>query len=388
MVSQPTLSAVLAAHTATAHTQINRRVRVKFNCAAWCITLSTAWSRFATIKRDRNEAEECELARRAVDELVHLVGGDHQNVACTALVKCAVVLDACRAAREDDFMFIVVLMSRGHSTGGNGVVTHREGWGAVRASHHEAHRDSARTRHRDRDRIDLFETSLEHGRQSSGYVLTVAKLRIKGFPLGAWQTNCWLVWIDDDAARPGWIIDTGDHPAPLLDAIRTHGITVGAILFTHAHLDHIMGLEEIIAAVGEIPRYAHTAEHAWFGDPQLNLSAFADVAPVSVRAPTHALNDGDTPTLGATQWRVVHTPGHSPGSVSFICDAAKVVIAGDTLFAGSIGRSDFASGDGALLLESIRTKLLALPDAFVVHPGHGPSTTIGRERISNPWLQQ
>ncbi|MSR69180.1 MAG: MBL fold metallo-hydrolase [Phycisphaerales bacterium] len=215
----------------------------------------------------------------------------------------------------------------------------------------------------------------------------MAKLRIKGFPLGAWQTNCWLIWIDDDPIRPGWIIDTGDHPAPLLEALRAQAITVQAILFTHAHLDHIMGLEEVVAAVGECPRYAHPLEREWFGDPQLNLSAFADVAPVSVRAPTHELKDGEVLSLGATKWRVVHTPGHSPGSVSFVCDAAKVVIAGDTLFAGSIGRSDFASGDGALLLDSIRGKLLALPDDFVVHPGHGASTTIGTERVSNPWLQ-
>ncbi len=215
----------------------------------------------------------------------------------------------------------------------------------------------------------------------------MAKLRIKGFPLGAWQTNCWLVWIDDDPVRPGWIIDAGDHPAPLLEAVRAHGITVQSILFTHAHLDHIMGVEEVVAAVGECPRYAHPLEHAWFGDPQLNLSAFAGVDPVSVRAPTHSLVEGDLLKLGATEWRVAHTPGHSPGSVSFICDGAKVVIAGDTLFAGSIGRSDFASGDGPLLLDSIEQKLLTLADDFVVHPGHGPSTTIGRERVDNPWLK-
>ena len=318
---------------------------------------------------------------------MQVVGGDQQNVPGLAIVKRPVIFNAGLSTRNDDFMFIVVLVAGGHTSGSDGVVTHRERRRRIGAPNHQSHRDATRASHRNRDWVDLFDASLEHERKSSGYVLTVAKLRIKGFPLGAWQTNCWLVWIDDDPIRPGWIIDVGDQPAPLLEAVRAQGITVQAILFTHAHLDHIMGLETVIAALGDLPRYAHALEHAWFGDPQLNLSAFADVAPVSVRAPTHALADADVLSLGPTQWRVVHTPGHSPGSVSFVCDAAKVVIAGDTLFAGSIGRSDFASGDGPLLIRSIREKLFVLSDDFVVHPGHGPSTTIGRERVSNPWLQ-
>lgn len=318
---------------------------------------------------------------------MHVVGCDQQNVSGLAVVKRPVILHAGLTACNDDLMFVVVLVARGHPSRSDCVMSHRKVRRRIGAPHHQTHRNATRPSHRNRDWIDLFDASLEHGRKSSGYVLTVAKLRIKGFPLGAWQTNCWLVWIDDDPVRPGWIIDAGDQPAPLLEAVRAQGITVQAILFTHAHLDHIMGLERVVAALGDLPRSAHALEHAWFGDPQLNLSAFSDVPPVSVRAPTHALSDGDVLTLGTTHWRVVHTPGHSPGSVSFVCDAAKVVIAGDTLFAGSIGRSDFASGDGPLLIRSIREKLLVLSDDFVVHPGHGPSTTIGRERVSNPWLQ-
>lgn len=220
----------------------------------------------------------------------------------------------------------------------------------------------------------------------------MAKLRIKGIPLGAWQTNAWLIWVEGGSSKPGWIIDPGDNPTALLEVVGAHDIQIDAVLFTHAHLDHIMGLEAVMSFVGkhqagEVPIYAHPLEHAWFGDPQLNLSAFAEVPPVSVRAPTRTLEEGDELSLGPTRWKVIHTPGHSPGSVSFVCDEAKVVIAGDTLFAGSVGRSDFPTSDPQALDHSLRQKLMKLSDEFVVHPGHGPSTTIGRERISNPFVQ-
>ncbi len=318
---------------------------------------------------------------------MHSIWIDHQDVARVARVKLAVIFDARLTTSDDDLVFIVVLMPWSISTRGNCVMTHRKIWCAILSSNHQAHRNSLRSRKINRHWIYFFNTPLQHEVKVSVYVLTVAKLRIKGFPLGAWQTNCWLVWIESDDLRPGWIIDAGDAPEPLLDAIRIHGITVQAILFTHAHLDHIMGLEKILAVLGDLPRYAHPLEHAWFGHPQMNLSAFAEVDPVSVSAPTHTLGEGDELTLGPSRWRVLHTPGHSPGSVSFVCDDAKVVIAGDTLFAGSVGRSDFPTSDPAALDDSLRQKLLALPDEYVVHPGHGPSTTIGRERLSNPFLQ-
>lgn len=364
------------------------RVREQEDSSAVCISArSTSRSRFAAIKTDWYETDESQIFITVVHELMHAIGIDHQDVARTARVKLAVEFDACLTTSDDDLVLVVVLMSRRVSARCDGVVTHRKGWSAILSPHHQTHRHSLSSRKINCDWIHFFYASLQHERQGSDYVLTVAKLRIKGFPLGAWQTNCWLVWMETDSLRPGWIIDTGDNPEPLLDAIRTHGITPQAILFTHAHLDHIMGLAKVIAAVGDIPRHAHPIEHAWFGDPQLNLSAFAEVPPVSVSAPTHAIQDGDELMLGSTRWRILHTPGHSPGSVSFVCDDAKVVIAGDTLFAGSVGRSDFPTSDPAALDDSLRRTLLALPDDYAVHPGHGPSTTIGRERRSNPFLQ-
>ena len=216
----------------------------------------------------------------------------------------------------------------------------------------------------------------------------MATVRIKGIPLGAWQTNAWLVWIEGGARRPGWIIDPGDAPGALLRAVAEHAIEVEAILLTHAHLDHIIGLDAVSAALGDPPVYAHPLEKGWCGDPQLNLSAFAGIDPVSVRAPTHTMEKGDVLTLGPTKWKVLHTPGHSPGSVTLYCAQASVAIVGDTLFAGSIGRSDFPTSDPDALMRSISDELLALPDETAVHPGHGPSTTIGAERRTNPFLTE
>lgn len=318
---------------------------------------------------------------------MHVIGLDHQDVASAARVKCAVIFHARLSTGDDHFMLVIVFMPRRIAASRDGVVSHRESWRAISASHHHSHRHALGAGHLNVNRIYFFDAALQHGWQITDYVLPVAKLRIKGFPLGAWQTNCWLIWVEGEEHRPGWIIDAGDNPAQLIDAARANNVAVQAILFTHAHLDHIMGLGQLIAAFGAVPRYAHAVEHAWFGDPQLNLSAFAEVGPVSVAAPTHTIADGDELTLGPTRWRVMHTPGHSPGSVSFVCDGAKFVIAGDTLFAGSVGRSDFSTSDPALLDDSLRRKLLSLPDDFAVHPGHGPSTTIGRERASNPFLQ-
>jgi glyoxylase-like metal-dependent hydrolase (beta-lactamase superfamily II) len=214
----------------------------------------------------------------------------------------------------------------------------------------------------------------------------VATLHIQGFPLSDWQTNSYLVWIEHQGRKPAWIVDVGDRPAALLDAVRRSGAEVEAILFTHAHLDHIMGLPEVLRALGDLPRYAHAAEHSWFADPLLNLSALADVPPVSVAQPTGTLAEGDAWKLGPTSWRVLHTPGHSPGSISLVCDEASAAIVGDTLFAGSVGRSDFPTSDPRQLNASL-ARLLQLDDRFAVHPGHGPSTTIGAERRGNPFLR-
>ena len=216
----------------------------------------------------------------------------------------------------------------------------------------------------------------------------MARLRIRGVPLGAYQTNAYLLWVDSPE-RPCWVIDPGEGASEaLLPIIRAEGLHVQAILCTHAHHDHMAGLESLRSALGELPLYGHAAEQSWYGDPSMNLSAYLDGPPSSARAPDRPLAEGDVLSLGPIQWRVMHVPGHSPGSVALVCDAASVAIVGDTMFAGSVGRSDLPGGSAAVLAASLARMLRDLPDSTAVHPGHGPSTTIGAERRSNPFLQR
>jgi hydroxyacylglutathione hydrolase len=216
----------------------------------------------------------------------------------------------------------------------------------------------------------------------------MARLRIRGVPLGVYQTNAYLLWIDSPE-RPCWVVDPGeDASRSLLPIIRAEGLDVQAIVCTHAHHDHIAGLEALRSALGDPPLYGHAQERAWYGDPSLNLSAYLDGPATSARAPDRTLAEGDELSLGPTQWRVMHLPGHSPGSVALHCPAANAAIVGDTLFAGSIGRSDLPGADPSTLAASLSRMLSELPDATAVHPGHGPSTTMGAERRSNPFLQR
>jgi glyoxylase-like metal-dependent hydrolase (beta-lactamase superfamily II) len=213
---------------------------------------------------------------------------------------------------------------------------------------------------------------------------------IRTFPLGGFQTNCHVVWVPGDggasAGRECWIVDPGESPRAALEFVRAQGLVPSRILLTHAHADHIAGLDAASAAFPQARVLLHRAEHAFLEDPQLNLSAFIGL-PITARPADGELRDGEELELAGTRWRVLHTPGHSPGSVTLACDAAGEAIVGDTLFAGSIGRVDFPTSDPAAMHRSLHEVLMRLPDAMRVHPGHGPSTTVGAERRSNPWLQ-
>lgn len=211
-------------------------------------------------------------------------------------------------------------------------------------------------------------------------------VRIDSFALGPFETNCLVVRDPADPARACWIVDPGAGPEPVIEFVRREGLVPGRIVLTHAHADHIAGLERVRRAFSGVPALLHPDEHAFLGDPQLNLSAFVGM-PVTCGAADASLHAGDVLGLGGTSWRVLHTPGHSPGSTTLVCDAAGEAIVGDTLFAGSIGRVDFPTSDPAAMRRSLQDVLMALPDGVRVHPGHGPSTTIGAERRSNPFLQ-
>jgi glyoxylase-like metal-dependent hydrolase (beta-lactamase superfamily II) len=209
-------------------------------------------------------------------------------------------------------------------------------------------------------------------------------LDITRYTLGPFDTNCYVVQPRGHAGC--WIIDASFEPASLIEGVKTRGAAPELLLLTHAHVDHIAGVDQVRRAFPGIPVLLHEAEADWMGDPMLNLSEFGGQR-VSIRPADGSLEDGQTLTLGPTSWRVLHTPGHSPGGVAFYNAASDVVVSGDALFAGSIGRTDFPGSDFATLEQSIRRKLYTLPGQTRVLPGHGPPTTIGREMIANPFVR-
>ncbi|MDP7009620.1 MAG: MBL fold metallo-hydrolase [Phycisphaerales bacterium] len=204
---------------------------------------------------------------------------------------------------------------------------------------------------------------------------------ISTFVLGDFQTNCQVVTCDDDC----WVVDCGYEPEPLISFLNENGLTPSAILLTHCHADHIAGLDQLRSVVGEIPMFCHAAEADWNQDPMLNLSGMAGM-PVTAAPVQGFLQAGQNLTLGSSEWRVLHTPGHSPGSICFINDESDQAIVGDTLFAGSIGRHDFPTSTTDDLRHSIKEVLMKLPDAMNIYPGHGPSSSIGVERTTNPFV--
>lgn len=199
-------------------------------------------------------------------------------------------------------------------------------------------------------------------------------------PNGQFAQNCYLV--ADPAAGECAVVDPGEEAARILGEAKRRGWRVAAIWLTHAHVDHIMGVAAVKTASGAAV-HLHPADRELYDslpEQAAWMGVQADVPP----SPDRELRHGERVRVGAVELEVRHTPGHSPGSVSFVAPAA--VLAGDALFAGSIGRTDLPGGNGATLLRSIRQQLLVLPDDTVVHSGHGPATTIGEERTSNPFL--
>lgn len=215
---------------------------------------------------------------------------------------------------------------------------------------------------------------------------TDLKPYIQVFALGGFQTNCMILTAGKpEQGDPCWIIDCGYQPEPLLDAVEEQGLEPVKIVLTHAHADHIAGLLEARSRFPDVPIVMHQTEESWMNDPVLNLSAALGLS-VTAPTPESFLADGDTISLDDLEFRVVHTPGHSPGGISLIHEPSKVALVGDTLFAGSIGRTDFPGSSFETLADSIKTKLYVLDPDTVCYPGHGPTTTIGREMTSNPFV--
>jgi len=211
----------------------------------------------------------------------------------------------------------------------------------------------------------------------------VPALSIQTFCLGQWQTNCYVLSV----GRSCWIVDAGFDPEPMLDHIAARGLKLEKVVLTHGHLDHIAGLTAVRHRHPDVPILIHADEEDFLTDTRLNLSA-AFVQPVVAPEATDLLQHGDAIELAGVKFGIRHTPGHSPGGITLVQPEHNVAIVGDTLFAGSIGRYDFPTSDGQTLMRSIREQLLTLPDDTRVLPGHGPETTIARERAANPYLNQ
>lgn len=211
-------------------------------------------------------------------------------------------------------------------------------------------------------------------------------IQIKIFAFNPLGTNCIVVW--DDGGDTCAVADPGiwrDEEAAELDAfLQENSLTPDAILLTHGHFDHVWGVAALVRKRG-CPVYMHPADGrmAHLGTalfPQLSLGRDVE------RFDFIPLTDGRTLEAGGLSWEVIATPGHSPGSVSFYCADGGVLLSGDTLLSGSIGRSDLEGGDYDALIHSVMDRLMGLPGEVEVIPGHGPATSIGREAMTNPFL--
>ncbi|WP_153732947.1 MBL fold metallo-hydrolase [Sporosarcina obsidiansis] len=208
-------------------------------------------------------------------------------------------------------------------------------------------------------------------------------MKIHIHPLGPIQTNCYVI---EDEEKNCLVFDPGDQGEALLAEIQKLSLKPWAILLTHAHFDHIGAIETIRKAF-DIPVYLHIAEKDWLGNAQLNGSGKYPMFPDIVCNPADVLVDEEKSLqVGPFVMGVRHTPGHSPGSVSYIFKNDGFAIVGDTLFRGSVGRTDLPGGHTETLLSSIHNELLSLDDEMMIYPGHGPATTPGIEKDQNPFL--
>jgi hydroxyacylglutathione hydrolase len=199
--------------------------------------------------------------------------------------------------------------------------------------------------------------------------------------VGPLQCNCYIV--GDEILRRAIVIDPGGDPDDLLGVVSEQGLEITAIVATHAHFDHLLAAEALRAGTGA-PFYLHRFDEVLLSWMQESGRLFLGAELPPPPEVDTWISEGDRLVAGAAELEVLHTPGHSPGSISLA--SADVLFSGDTLFAGSVGRTDLPGGDTAALLRAVRTKLFELAPETPVYPGHGPATTLSEERRSNPFV--
>jgi glyoxylase-like metal-dependent hydrolase (beta-lactamase superfamily II) len=206
-------------------------------------------------------------------------------------------------------------------------------------------------------------------------------MKIEYYVVGIVGTNCYFAIHPD--TKECLIIDPGDQGEQLAEKIKSEGLSPKAILLTHGHFDHIMGVEALRQEFS-IPVYVHEADQDLLENPDLNSGSMIGRS-VSVTA-DHMVKDGEILNLAGFKIQVLHTPGHTPGGVCYYFPEEEIVFSGDTLFCDSVGRTDLPGGSASDLVRSIREKVFLLPDLTLVYPGHGEPTKIGYEKQNNPFV--
>ncbi len=207
-------------------------------------------------------------------------------------------------------------------------------------------------------------------------------MKLRKLTVGSLGANCYILW--DEKDKEAIVIDPGGEGERIIEAIRKDSLKIKSIVDTHTHIDHI-GSNDFLREKTKAPLLVHSADVFLLQNAELNLSALTG-EDRSFGPPDRVLGEGDEIRVGGFSLRVLHTPGHTPGSVCLYGD--DKLFSGDTLFAGGIGRTDLAGGSFGELQESIKDKILTLPDEVAVYPGHGPSTTVGKERRCNVFISQ
>ena len=210
-------------------------------------------------------------------------------------------------------------------------------------------------------------------------------MKIDGLALGAYETNCYVLR-SNEGVKDCLIVDAGLGADKLIKFLQEHNLNPVSLVLTHGHIDHIEGVAALRTEFPDIKVYIHKLDAEMLTEPHTNLSAMTGAA-FSIEPADFFLEEESIIEQAEIKLSVLHTPGHTPGGICLYCEDEGIVFTDDTLFADSIGRTDFPNGNTEHLLQSIREKLFTLPDETKVYPGHGPVTTIAHEREYNPFLR-